>query len=87
MTYRAFAEQCGVKYQTFATWVAKRKRVTGKLSGKAPCSTGERKFLLAEVREEEPTAGLRITLPSGAVVHACDREQVPLLVELLRALS
>ena len=25
MTYRAFAQHCGVKYQTFATWVQKRR--------------------------------------------------------------
>ena len=67
--------------------LSKRRRATGKLSGKQPSPTGETKFLLTEVREEEPVAGLRVTLPSGAVVHACCREQLPLVVELLRALS
>ena len=88
MTCRAFAQQCGVKYQTFATWMQKRKRAAGELDGRQqPSSPGEPKFLLAEIRKEEPAAGLTVTLPSGAVVHASSREQLPLMVELLRALS
>ena len=87
MTAAAFARQCGVKYQTFVTWIAKRRESAGEPNGKPASTRSEPKFLLAEIRAEEPVVSLQVTLPNGAVVHASCREQLPLLAELLRALS
>jgi transposase-like protein len=87
MTAMAFAGQCGVKYQTFMTWLKRRRGTVVDSRVKSSSASIGPKFLLAEVREQQPAEGLQVTLPSGAVVHASCREQLPLLVELLRALA
>ena len=77
----AFARHCGIKYSTFAAWVAARKRSRRPESGAKPV------FLVAEVPEESQPAGLEVSLPGGAVLRVSDSFQVKLLAELLHLLS
>ena len=81
----AFAREHGVKYQTFATWVQKRRE---------QAQPGSGALTLAEVVVKEEVgaslpgpAGLRVELPGGARLEVTDRAQLGLAVELLRALG
>lgn len=76
-----FAAQCGIKYPTLASWIAAAKRVS------EPASITHRPtFLLAEVAltPAAPSSTLEVLLPCGAIVRVPTRDQLPLLVELLR---
>lgn len=89
MSAAGFAERCGVKYQTFAGWVKRRRneRQQG-VGSKAMDAGGEPRFLLAEIGEESPPVrGLSVRLPGGAVASVSGPDEVPLLVELIRALA
>lgn len=79
-----FAAQCGIKYPTFASWIAAAKR-----DGGSAMTTNRPTFLLAEVAasSEVSTDSLEVCLPCGAIVRVPSRDQLPLLVELLRQLS
>jgi transposase-like protein len=79
-----FAAQCGIKYPTFASWLAAVKRNGG--SAKA---TNRPTFLLAEVAAspEATSAALEVLLPCGAIVRVPSRDHLPMLVELLRQLA
>ena len=79
-----FAAQCGLKYPTFASWIA-----AAKCDGGSATATQRPTFLLAEVATapEVPPASLEVCLPCGAIVRVPSRDQLPLLVELLRQLS
>lgn len=50
MSGKAFAEQCGVKYPTFASWLAKRRQ-DGGVPAAGPADPGAPAFLLAEIGE------------------------------------
>jgi len=79
-----FAAQCGVKYPTFASWIAAEKR-----DGKPSATEDRPTFLLAEVAaaSDVSPASLEVRLPCGAIVRVPSHEQLPLLVELLRQLT
>ncbi len=76
----AFARQCGVKYPTFAAWIAAHKR--SKPARKCPPA-----FLVAEVAAEIAGNALEVRLPGGAIARASDPEQIRLLATLLRQLA
>jgi transposase-like protein len=77
-----FARQCGIKYPTFAAWVAARKR-----DGR-PASRDDRPaFLIAELSAETGGPALEVRLPGGAVARATDAGQIHLLAVLLRQLA
>lgn len=83
-----FAKRCGVKYPTFASWVKKRKEtVNGHGAGESDPPAGANPFIIAEIREDESASGLSVTFPGGVVARASTREQVDLLVVLMRALA
>lgn len=87
-----FAARHGVKYQTFATWLQKRKRRTGGYPAMAaPDGGGAFPLLLAEVecpdRLPPSTVPLEIRLPGGATVAIHGDAQLGLAVELLRQLA
>jgi hypothetical protein len=87
-----FAARHGVKYQTFATWLQKRKRRTGGYPAMAaPDGGGTFPLLLAEVEcQEEPPASaipLEVRLPGGATLAIRGQVQLGLAVELLRQLA
>jgi hypothetical protein len=79
-----FAAQCGIKYPTFASWLA-----AGKRDDRSVTATSRPTFLLAEVAAspEATSAVLEVCLPGGAVVRVPSRDQLPLLIELLRQLA
>lgn len=81
----AFAMQCGVKYPTFAAWIATRRR------GSAPGSAKQRlappAFLLAEIGDAQSGETLEVRLPGGAVARVAGPGQLKLLSELLRHLA
>ena len=81
----AFAMRCGVKYPTFAAWIAGRRR--GSLPGPAKQRSDAPAFLLAEIGETVFGEVLEIRLPGGAVARAAGSAQLRLLAELLRHLA
>lgn len=76
-----FARQCGVKYPTFAAWVAARKHPE-RIS-----SSGQPAFLIAEMPSPSDSTALEVRLPGGAVARVSGSDQVRLLAELLRHLD
>ena len=78
----AFAQQCGIKYPTFAAWLAGRNRTTDH----APPSQAAPAFVLAEFATAEGDA-LEVRLPGGCVVRATNSAQIRHLAELLRHLA
>lgn len=86
MSGRAFAEQCGIKYPTFASWVTKENKSTGQGAIRSSGSP----FVLAEFESPSASASrssLEIKLPGGAIVTATSGDQIQLLAELLKALA
>jgi transposase-like protein len=77
-----FARQCGIKYPTFAAWIAARKR-----DGRQGTRGNTPAFLVAEVASSAHGPALEVCLPGGAVVRATDAEQIRLLAVLLRQLA
>ena len=83
-----FAAYAGIKYSTFANWVARRKQKAGTAGGMR-CS--EPKWLEAIVDESNSKAApksstLRVQLPCGAYVDIGTAEQVKLAAQLLASL-
>lgn len=78
-----FARQCGIKYPTFAAWIAGRNRG----GGQASPSSDRPAFLLAELGSESGGEILEVRLPGGAVARASGPAQLKLLAELLRHLA
>ena len=77
----AFAKQCGIKYPTFAAWIAQRKH------GEATPDREGSAFLFAEVSTGTSGPALEVHLPGGAVARATDADQIHLLAALLRQLA
>lgn len=94
---KKFAALVGVNYQTFATWVQRRRRTRGKYPLRAKPRTTpavrvtEPLRLLEAVVEKASmtTTGepLRVSLPGGGWVEVGDARQAVLAAELLRALA
>lgn len=73
LTQRAFAEREGVKFCTFAAWLARQRRARGPAR-------------FAEVAlGRAAAAGIEVTLPDGLVVRGTDVEQLVRLIGRLRA--
>jgi transposase-like protein len=80
-----FAALHGVNYQTFASWLQKRKRAGG-----APGLPAPQDWSLVEV--EAPVAGvsavgLTVLLAGGTELHVASHAAVPLAAALIRELS
>jgi hypothetical protein len=71
LTQRAFAQGEGVKYCTFAAWLGRHRRETGRAR-------------FAEVDLGRAAAALEITLPDGLIVRGTDVEQLALLIGRLQ---
>ena len=88
MSAAAFAEQCGIKYPTFASWVTKARKK--KDHQREPRPSGQRNenpaFLVAEVPSGTEFASLSIELAGGAVLKITDPSQIPLAKALLKSL-
>jgi hypothetical protein len=85
---KQFSELSGIKYQTFATWLQKRRR-----AGQPSVKPTDPVRWLEAVVERAPTSGgqsalaLVIKLPGAASLEVSDLKQVPLAVALLRSLE
>lgn len=92
-----FARVVGVNYQTFASWVQKRRHARGAYAARGGVSVPSPKATgLALVEAVMPThvadrqpdtgAGLQIHLPGGAAALVTTPQQARLAAELLQAL-
>jgi hypothetical protein len=85
-----FAALVGIKYQTFAAWAARRRKLAG---AKPPVRPADPvRWLEAVVQEAQaplthPTSVMVLRLPGGAQIELADLKQVPLAAALLRALE
>ena len=80
-----FAALAGVRYNTFWTWLKNRPSRGERKPARA---RGKPKFV--EVVMEQPPAKLsvlQVTLPGGAMLSLTELAQVPLAVQLLKALA
>jgi hypothetical protein len=88
LSAKQFAELSGIKYQTLATWLQKRRQ-----QGLAPVkAVNGVKWLEAVMEQAQGGAGenplaLVLHLPGGARVEIADARQAALAAALLRALS
>ena len=89
-----FAELAGIKYQTFATWVQKRRRQRGDhAAGKL--TTARKSVQWLEAMMEPPPGAvvkagavfLVLHLPGGVRVEISDAKQVEMAAALVRALQ
>jgi hypothetical protein len=86
-----FADLCGVKYQTFAAWLARRKnrrRVHPKRQLRRKTASGVQ-WLEASVRPAADTAGsgLLLQLPGGVRAQISNPHHIALAAALVRALE
>jgi hypothetical protein len=81
-----FAGLAGIKYQTFATWLQKRRRQTPP-AGKSADTVRWLEAVVDQARSPEEGEVLVVTLPGGARVEIRDLSQVPLATALLRSLQ
>jgi len=89
MSGQKFAEHSGVKYQTFASWVQKRKRERNEYSSKAPIAPAALIGTLAEI-ELQPSEGnsaISVELPGGARLTLSNPEQTALAAALINNLN
>lgn len=81
-----FAELAGIKYQTFATWLQKRRRQT-QTARKFPDTVRWLEAVVDQARSPGGGEVLVVALPGGARVELRDLRQVPLATALLRSLA
>ena len=81
----AFARQCGIKYPTFAAWVAKARRGEKRPEPRQAVSP----FIIAEIGQARGCGEevLEVRLAGGATAVAGNPRQIALLAELLKALG
>src|SRR5580692_10428588 len=91
---KKFAALTGIKYQTLATWLQKRRRQRGTYEAlKAPARAADQvRWLEAVVEQVQAGSGknplaLVLHLPGGARVEIADARQTALAAALLRALE
>lgn len=80
-----FAALHGVKYQTFAAWLQRRKRSDPAAGLPAPD-----RVTLVQIEAPMPSGhddGLRLRFPGGIEIHVASRTAVPLAAALIRELS
>ena len=90
MSGQKFAKHCGVKYQTFATWVQKRKRGRNEYPAEHDAPPESLLQSLAQVElapNKETSAGLSIELPGGARLVLSQPDQIPLAAALINNLA
>jgi hypothetical protein len=83
-----FAEVLGIKYQTLATWVQKRRRQRGGEVASAGKPSDSVRWLEAVVEQAQGSTGVCVLhLPGGARLEIHDGKQVEVAAMLLRALA
>lgn len=85
-----FAALCGVKYQTLATWLQRRKgrraSVKGRAKDKGKAAT-QLHWLEASVQSEASLDGLALHLPGGVRAHLSHPSHIAWAAALVRALD
>ena len=86
-----FAGLTGIKYQTFAVWVQRRRRQRGS-SARAGKSAEQVRWLEAVLADAQTApagkdGALKVHLPGGAWIEVSQVQQMPLAVALVRALE
>lgn len=86
-----FAKLAGIKYQTFATWAARRRKQRGATQTPAQATDSVR-WLEAVVTQAksptpEPSSPVRVHLPAESWIEVGDLKQVTLAAALIRALE
>ena len=96
---QAFAKLVGINYQTFASWVQKRRKARkpyppATKPAASPLAAGALRLVEAVVEHDGEQANaatggvsLCIHLPGGARLEICDAKQARLAAELLKALA
>lgn len=91
LSAKGFAELCGVKYQTFAGWLHRRRKAT---SSESPAQSASQKvaWLEAVVGEAQgvsraSNSGVLLLLPGGTRAEITCQQQIHLVAALLRALE
>lgn len=79
----AFARQHGVNYQTFISWLRKRRERGSSPPHHAPAFA---EVLMNACGQPAAFEGLRLKLPCGTSVEVTSRAALPLALELLQAL-
>jgi hypothetical protein len=90
MSGQQFADHCGVKYTTFATWLQKRRRARNEYPAEHAATPENLLRSLAEVELTPAKASnesLSIELPGGARLTLDHPEQAPLAAALIHNLS
>lgn len=88
-----FAELAGIKYQTFATWLQKRRRQRGDYAaGKLKPAKQSVQWLEAVVAAAQSpdcknSSGLVLHLPGGERMEVSDEKQAELAAMLIRLLA
>ena len=85
-----FAELVGVRYQTFATWVQRRKLRRAATPKTPKASTAKVRWLEAvvgKVAGHDAGSMLPVLLPGGARLEISCAAQIPLAAALVRALE
>jgi hypothetical protein len=79
----AFSKEHGVKYQTFISWLRKRRELAVAQNPSGPAFA---EVVMKDGDQASASTGLRLTLPCGTVVDVTSRAALPLALELLQAL-
>jgi len=88
LSAKKFRQLAGIKYQTFASWLQKRRRL-----GSSPAPPTDSIRWLEAVVEKAKTSGLTgtaaliVALPGGARLEIGDAQQAALAALLLRSLA
>lgn len=84
---KKFAALTGLKYQTFASWLQKRRRARG-LTAAPPANAPEPvRWLEAMVAPGQPKGVVVLHLHGGVRLELSDRSQIELAAALVRALA
>jgi transposase-like protein len=95
MSAASFARRIGVNYQTFATWVHKRRKARGQYpklkrqaKSKEPVrSVSELALVEAVVEAPETSNGVELETASGHKIRVKSSAEITLVTELVRALE
>jgi len=83
-----FATLCGVKYQTFASWLARRKSRRQAGPKRPRREAAQVQWLEASVRPAQASnAGLLLQLPGGVRAQISNQYDIALAAALVRALE
>jgi len=81
-----FAALTGIKYQTFAGWV-RRRRLRSEAAGVPAKTVGPGRWLEAVVAETSPAGALTLQLPGGTPTEVGNQRQAVLAAALIQALA